>query len=52
MLDLQNAVEEIGAASMGQAWVVVTSQEKNNSCNKHDKYKGFFKNPRTLRYTH
>lgn len=28
MLDLQNAVEEIGAASMGQAWVVVTSQEK------------------------
>ncbi|TCI75719.1 BREX system P-loop protein BrxC [Exiguobacterium sp. SH0S1] len=28
MLDLQNAVEEIGAAAMGQAWVVVTSQEK------------------------
>lgn len=28
MLDIQNAVEEIGAASMGQAWVVVTSQEK------------------------
>jgi len=28
MLDLQNAVEEIGAATMGQAWVVVTSQEK------------------------
>lgn len=28
MLDLQNAVEEIGAATMGQAWIAVTSQEK------------------------
>ncbi|MCM3032231.1 BREX system P-loop protein BrxC [Niallia sp. MER 6] len=28
MLDLQNAVEEIGAAAMGQAWIAVTSQEK------------------------
>ncbi|MBO0589396.1 BREX system P-loop protein BrxC [Sporosarcina sp. E16_8] len=28
MLDLQNAVEEIGAATMGQAWIIVTSQEK------------------------
>lgn len=28
MLDLQNAVEEIGAATMGQAWLAVTSQEK------------------------
>ncbi|WP_026834104.1 BREX system P-loop protein BrxC [Exiguobacterium undae] len=28
MLDLQNVVEEIGAATMGQAWIAVTSQEK------------------------
>lgn len=27
MLDLQNAVEEIGAATNGQAWIAITSQE-------------------------
>lgn len=27
MLDLQNAVEEIGAATKGQAWIAITSQE-------------------------
>lgn len=31
MLDLQNAVEEIGAATNGQAWIAITSQESIKS---------------------
>lgn len=31
MLDLQNAVEEIGAAANGQAWIAITSQESIKS---------------------
>ncbi|WP_339246325.1 BREX system P-loop protein BrxC [Paenibacillus sp. FSL R10-2796] len=31
MLDLQNAVEEIGAATNGQAWIAITSQENIKS---------------------
>ncbi|OCS91701.1 BREX system P-loop protein BrxC [Caryophanon latum] len=31
MLDLQNAVEEIGAATNGQAWIAITSQESITS---------------------
>ncbi|WP_274307983.1 BREX system P-loop protein BrxC [Solibacillus daqui] len=31
MLDLQNVVEEIGAAANGQAWVAITSQESIKS---------------------
>ncbi|WP_291299941.1 BREX system P-loop protein BrxC [Desulfosporosinus sp. BICA1-9] len=31
MLNLQTVVEEIGQAAMGQAWVIVTSQEKIES---------------------
>ena len=29
MLNLQTVVEDIGGATMGQAWVIVTSQEKD-----------------------
>ncbi|MFJ7699067.1 BREX system P-loop protein BrxC [Lysinibacillus fusiformis] len=31
MLDLQNAVEELGAATNGQAWIAITSQESIKS---------------------
>ncbi|WP_312752898.1 hypothetical protein [Lysinibacillus boronitolerans] len=31
MLDLQNAVKEIGAATNGQAWIAITSQENIKS---------------------
>lgn len=31
MVDLQNAVEEIGAATNGQAWIAITSQENIKS---------------------
>ncbi|MFF5995208.1 BREX system P-loop protein BrxC [Lysinibacillus sp. KU-BSD001] len=31
MLDLQNSVEEIGAATNGQAWIAITSQESIKS---------------------